>query len=138
MEQLKSELKGCLNKYRNLDDQLRELNKLVYDLREKRKMVEVQMGDILKVSELSQVGFLKLEDDNSSIKIQRPGTYSKPWSLSKRDLQNYLDHYFENARSNANPKDCFDYIVERQKEQSVEETDFKFIRNVVSENIDNQ
>lgn len=137
MEQLKAELKGCLNKYRNLDNQLRELNKHVYDMREKKKIVEIEMGDILKTPHMSQVGVLKLEDDNSSIKIQRPGTYSKAWSLSKRDLQNYIDHYFENAGASANREDCFNFIVEQQKENSME-TDFKFVRTIPSENIDNQ
>ena len=137
MEQLKIELKGCLNKYRNLDNQLRELNKLTYDMREKRKIVEIEMGDILKTPHMSQVGVLKLEDDNSSIKIQRPGSYCKPWSLSKKDLQNYIDHYFENAGTRANRTDCFSCIVEQQKENSVE-TDFKFVRNIPTENIGNE
>ena len=46
MEDLKNELKKCLNNYRNVDDQLRQLNKLVYDLREKRKMVEIEIPQI--------------------------------------------------------------------------------------------
>lgn len=137
MEQLKNELKNCLNQYRNLDDQLRQLNKLTYDLREKRKIVEIEMADILKAPQMSQVGVLKLENDNSSIKIQRPGTYYKPWSLSKKDLQNYLDHYFENAGQNPNRKDCFDFIVQQQRENAVE-SDFKFTRNIPNENIDSE
>ncbi len=137
MEQLKNELKSCLNQYRSLDDQLRQLNKLTHDLREKRKIVELEMSDILKTPEMSQVGVLKLENDNSSIKIQRPGTYYKPWSLSKKDLQNYIDHYFENAGQRANRKDCFDFIVQQQKQNSVE-SDFKFTRNVPNENIDSE
>jgi len=137
MEQLKNELKSCLNQYRSLDDQLRQLNKLTHDLREKRKIVELEMSDILKTPEMSQVGVLKLENDNSSIKIQRPGTYYKSWSLSKKDLQNYLDHYFENAGQRANRKDCFDFIVQQQKQNSVE-SDFKFTRNVPNENIDSE
>ncbi len=137
MEQLKNELKNCLNQYRNLDDQLRQLNKLTYDLREKRKIVELEMSDILKAPQMSQVGVLKLENDNSSIKIQRPGTYYKPWSLSKKDLQNYIDHYFENAGQYANRKDCFDFIVQQQKQNSVE-SDFKFTRNIQNENMDSE
>jgi hypothetical protein len=135
MEDLKIDLKKCLNNYRNLDDQLRQLNKLVYDLREKRKIVELEMGDILKNQHLAQVGLLKLENDNSVIKIQRPGTYAKPWSLSKRDLENYIDHYFENAGPNPNREECFNFIVEQQKLNSVE-SDFKFTRTIPNENID--
>ncbi len=137
MEELKSELKSCLKQYRDLDDQVRQVNKLVYDLREKRKIVELQMTDILKTPEMSQVGVLKLENDNSVIKIQRPGTYYRPWSLSKKDLQNYIDHYFENAGQYPNRKDCFEFILQQQKANSVD-TDFKFTRNIPSENLDSE
>jgi hypothetical protein len=129
MEELKNELKNCLKKYRDADDQLRQVNKLASELRERRKIVEFEMADILRQPQMSQVGVLKLENDNSMIKIQRPGTYNKPWSLSKRDLQNYLDHYFENAGQSANPRACFDFILQQQKNDSIE-TDFKFTRNI--------
>lgn len=137
MEALKEELKNCLKQYREIDDQVRQINKLVYDLREKRKIVELEMGDILKNPNLAQVSVLKLENDGSSVKIQRPGTYCKPWSISKKELQNYIDHYFENARENVNRKDCYDFIVQQQKLNAVE-TDFKFIRNIPNENIENE
>lgn len=134
MEELKNELKNCLKKYRDADDQLRQVNKLASELRERRKIVEFEMADILRQPQMAQVGVLKLENDNSMIKIQRPGTYNKPWSLSKRDLQNYLDHYFENTGQSANPRGCFDFILQQQKNDSIE-TDFKFTRNI-PENIE--
>lgn len=136
MEDPKLQLKNCLQKYRDLDDKVREVNKVVHTLREQRKIVEFEMSDLLKVPQFSNVGVLRLENDNSVIKIQRPGTYLKPWSLSKRDLQNYIDHYFETAGHHANRKDCFDFIVQQQKENSVE-TDFKFTRNV-PENVESE
>lgn len=138
MEVAKAELKERLKVYRSLDDQLREVNKVVYDLREKRKMVEFEMADILKSPALAQVGELRLENDNSYVRVQRPGTYSKGWSLSKRDLQNYIDHYFENAGPTANRQDCFEFIVRQQKASSLETKDFKFTRNVPSENIESE
>jgi hypothetical protein len=138
MEAAKAELKERLKVYRNLDDQLREVNKVVYDLREKRKMVEFEMADILKSPALSQVGELRLENDNSYVRVQRPGTYSKGWSVSKRDLQNYIDHYFENAGPTANRQDCFAFIVRQQKAASLDTTDFKFTRNIPSENVESE
>jgi hypothetical protein len=137
MDSLKNELKECLKRYRDLDDQVRGVNKVVYDLREKRKTVEFEMADILKNPAMTQVGVLRLENDNSYIRVQRPGSYAKSWSLSKRDLQNYLDHYFENARQAANSKDCFDFIVQQQKANAVE-TDFKFTRTLPNENLENE
>lgn len=137
MEELKNELKSCLKKYRDADDQLRQVNKLASELRERRKIVEFEMADILKQPQMAQVGVLKLENDNSMIKIQRPGTYNKSWSLSKRDLQNYLDHYFENAGQSPASRSCFDFILQQQKNDSIE-TDFKFTRNIPSENVENE
>lgn len=137
MSNIQEELKNCIRRYRNYDDQIRVINKTVNSLRESRKLVELEIGDIIKTPQLSHVNVLKIEDDNSTIKIQRPGSYLKPWSLSKRDLQNYLDHYFQNAGNNANPKDCFKFIVDQQKEDAVSD-EFKLIRLVPNENIDNE
>lgn len=137
MEELKTGLKNCLMQYRDLDDQVRQVNKVVYDLREKRKIVEMEMTDILKQPQMAQVGVLKLENDNSVIKIQRPGTYSKAWSLSKRDLHTYMEYYFKQAGNRATFEDCFKFIIDQQRENAVE-TDFKFTRNVPTENVENE
>ena len=137
MEDLKTELKSRLKQYRDLDDQVRQVNKVATDLREKRKTVEFEMADILKQPQMAQIGVLRLENDNSVIKIQRPGTYTKAWSMSKRDLQNYIDHYFENSGQFANPKDCFEFIIQQQKRDAVE-TDFKFTRNIPTENVESE
>lgn len=137
MDTAKAELKERLRVYRELDDQIREINKTVNGLREQRKSVEFEMADLLKSPALLNVGVLKLENDNSTIRIQRPGTYVKPWSLSKRDLQNYIDHYFENAGQRANREDCFAFIVQQQKMNSVE-TDFKFVRTIPTENVESE
>lgn len=137
MDTSKIELKERLKVYRDLDNQIREVNKVVYDLREKRKIVEYEMVDILKDPQFSGIGMLRLENDNSTIKIQRPGTYSKPWSMSKRDLQNYIDHYFETAGPAANRRDCFEFIVQQQKLNAVE-TDYKITRIIPNENLENE
>jgi len=125
------DLRRSMRNYRQLDDSLRELNKQVTTLREQRKIVELELGDILKNPQFQAYNMLKVEDDGSTIKVQRPNTWYKPWSLSKRDLQNYIDHYFENAGPTANREDCFRFIVDQQKRDSVA-TDFKLTRSVVN------
>ena len=122
-------LRTTMRSYRQLDDQIRELNKQVGPLREQRKIEELHLSDILKNPEFQAFNVLKVEDDGSTIKVQRPNTWYKGWSLSKRDLQNYIDHYFENAGSRANREDCFTFIVEQQKRSSLAE-DFKITRFV--------
>jgi hypothetical protein len=69
METVKAELKERLSVYRTLDDQLRDVNKVAHDLRQKRKIVEFEMADILKSPILSQVGDLE--------HIQRDGLFRR-------------------------------------------------------------
>lgn len=123
------ELRRTMRAYRQLDDAIRELNKQVGTLREERKVKELELGDILKDPQFQAFNVLKVEDDGSTIKVQRPNTWYKGWSLSKRDLQNYIDHYFENAGPNANRIDCFAFIVEHQKRDSLAD-EFKLTRSV--------
>lgn len=129
------DLRRSMRNYRQLDDAIRELNKQSNTLREQRKIVELELGDILKSPQFQAYNVLKVEDDGSTIKVQRPNTWHKPWSLSKRDLQNYIDHYFENAGATANREDCFRFIVEQQKRDSVA-NEFKLTRMVLNEPTD--
>lgn len=121
------ELRRTMRAYRQLDDAIRELNKQANTLREQRKIRELELGDILKDPQFQAFNVLKVEDDGSMIRVQRPNTWHKSWSLSKRDLQNYIDHYFENAGPRANRADCFAFILEQQKQASLAD-EFKLTR----------
>ena len=74
---------------------------------------------------------LKIEDDGSTIKIQKPETYSKPWNLSKKDLQSILGSYFAST-SMPNAQSCYDYICNDRKAKLVA-TEFAFTRIVAEE-----
>jgi len=130
------DLKGCIKKYKNVDDQLRTLNKEVYDLREKRKMLELEIGDIMRDSAFDAYQKLKIEEDGSTIKIQRAGTWSKPWSLSKKDLAEHL-HTFFAAPGPKHAESCYDFILEAQKEKLVSQ-EFSLTRIVASENLEQE
>ena len=80
------ELKKRIKEYRELDDELRQLNKVVYDKRDARKAVEMEITEIIKSPSFDSFRKMKLEEDGSTIQIQRPGEYSKPWSLSQKEL----------------------------------------------------
>lgn len=126
------ELKACVRRYRDIDNQIREINKNVNILRERRKITELEIADYLKIAKFSQHNILALED-GSRIKVQRPSQWSKPWSLSKKDLFEYLQEYFHSE----NKGDCFEFIVKRQKENSVS-NEFKLTRIIEDENVDNE
>jgi phage pi2 protein 07 len=126
------DLRRVMRNYRQLDDAIRELNNQVTPLRRERKIVEIELGDILRTPQFQAYNVLKVEDDGSTIKVYRPNTWWKPWSLSKRELETYLRDYFEKAGSNANREDCFNFIVDQQKHASVAD-DFKMTRRVPNE-----
>ena len=135
MEKLVEELKTSVRRYRDLDNQIREINKNVFNLREKRKIAEMEISDYLKCPEFQQHNVLALED-GSKINIQRPTQWSKPWTMSKKSLNEHLKNYFAVAK-NPTADDCFAYILSKEKEQLVS-TEFKLTRVVSDENLDNE
>ena len=118
------DLKRCVKNYRDLDDEIRELNKQVYSKREDRKIVELEMSTLITLPQFEGIDKLKIDDDGSTIKIGRPGTYNKPWSLSKNELELLLVAYFQ---STGNPRadECIQYIVEQRRRSLIgKEVDF--------------
>ena len=94
MSEAQRELVKCIRKYRDLDDGLKKINSAANDIREKKKIVELEMTDILKRGEYSHVHKLDIQDDRSTIKIQRPSQWSKSWSLSLKELTTLVKEYF--------------------------------------------
>lgn len=112
------DLVKAIRNYRSLDDKLKELNKEVYKLREDKKFIEAEMSDILRRSAFATLSKLEIQDDGSYIKIQRPDTWNKPWSLSARDLSAILNEYFSTSTAPTAEK-CFEYIVQKKKKDLV-------------------
>lgn len=125
MSSIIDNLKSHLRSYSKLDDEIQVLNKQVYDLRNERKEIETHIATILTNPELSQIEKIQLSEDNSVLKIQRPG-WTKPWSLSKKELKSCIDSYFQSGKP-MNPDDLYSYIVESQKDK-LSSNDFSFTR----------
>ena len=124
------ELKNCIRKYQRIDNELHELNKTVYSLREDRKIVELEMVDVVKQTQFETINTFKLED-GSTIRIQRPQKWSKPWSMSRRDLSQYVEEYF-NSTEEPSAKQCI-WFITQMKERTLVSTDFSFTRNLSKE-----
>jgi hypothetical protein len=82
------------------------------------------MASLLQNPEFESVNTLQLKEDGSKIEIQRPNTWSKPWNLSKKDLNTYLHEYFEKS-ARPNPTECFEYIA-TEKSKNLVSKDFSF------------
>jgi len=129
MEEAIKDLKRCVKQYREVDDKLRALNREVFDKREARKIVEMELADLMKVEAFQNFKKLKIEEDGSTITIQRPQEWSKPWSLSKKDLKDSLEKFFSASIPPQSADRCFEFIVEAQKTK-LTSTDFNFSRVV--------
>jgi len=127
-----NDLKRCVKQYRDVDNELRVLNKQVYTKREQRKIVEMEMSDLVKLPQFSVVDKLKIDDDGSYIRIQKPETYSKAWSLSKKDLEQLTKEYFASTTS-PTAQECAAYIVQNRK-RSLVGKDYEFERVVAEDN----
>jgi hypothetical protein len=120
------DLVKCVRNFRSIDDKLKDLNKQVYKLREDRKFIENEMSDILKRTNFQGISKLEIQDDGSFIKIQRPESWNKPWSMSTKDLQNKIQDYFKQT-TRPTAEECFKFIVETKKKELVAK-DFAFTR----------
>ena len=126
-----NDLRRCVKQYRAVDDEIRELNKTVYSKREDRKVIEMEMTDLMKLPQFGDIDKLKIDDDGSTIKIGRPGGYSKPWSLSKKELKTLLESYFVPGHR-MDAESCFNFILE-ERQRALVAKDFDFSRVIPEE-----
>jgi hypothetical protein len=127
-------LKSCIKQYRVIDDEIRDLNKQVYEKRDARKIVEMEIADIIKDPKFSSIKKIKLEEDGSTISFKRPNEWTKPWSLSQKDLKELTTQYFA-ASGNISADGLVKYIVETKK-QTLVANEFSFTRTVPGEHED--
>jgi hypothetical protein len=125
------DLVKCVRKFRTLDDELKVANTRIHKLREDKKFVESEMSDILKRTAFQGINKLEIQDDGSFIKVQRPETWNKPWSLSQKELKDLIAGY-------SGPLDgLFKWIVDRKKTDMVaKEFAFRRIVNMDDNNDD--
>jgi len=119
-------LKTYLRDYRVIDNEIRALNKDLYDKRELRKRVETDITQILSQPQFTEFNKLKLEDDGSLFRIQRPNTYQKSWTLSQKELKTLLTEYFASTKT-PTAEDCHKYICDKRKNDLVA-TEFSLTR----------
>jgi hypothetical protein len=126
-----NDLKSCIKQYRQIDDEIRELNKQVYEKRDARKTVEQEIAEIIRDPQFNAIKKIKLEEDGSTISFKRPNEWVKPWSLSQKELKELATQYFT-VSSSFNAESLVKFIVDTRK-QSLVATDFSFTRTVPGE-----
>ena len=112
-----TELTNVIRKYRELDSAIKKANKNLTDMRDARGEVERELEAIFQTPKFA--GFHKLDLSDSYIRIQRPGDWKKPWSLSKEKLQAMLAEFTTTGRPLS---ECYSYIVETREKALVADT----------------
>jgi hypothetical protein len=102
-------LRECVREYTEVDNQLRELNTQVYAARDTRSAAEDRIIELMKLPQFASINQLAVSTDGSTIKIERPGTRSVPWSLSQAKLLQLLKTFFANDNTAAA---CFRHICD--------------------------
>jgi len=128
MEDHINTLRQLTRNYAAYDNELRGLNNRVYELRDARKGIEQKMIEILKQDDFKNFDKLKNQEDGSVIRIQRPQTWNKPWSISQKELKTMLEGYFDSTK-NSNSADCFSYIMTNKKANLVSD-EFAITRTI--------
>jgi hypothetical protein len=122
MSEALRQLKACIRRYQATDNELKHLNKTVYDKRDERQLIESEMCEIIKLPEFVGVEKLKIDEDGSIIQIIKPGAL-KPWSLSKKDLREHLQNCLESEQVDK----VYQFIIKEQTKKLVSQ-DYNFNR----------
>lgn len=120
------DLVKAVRNYRAIDDKLKEVNTKTQKLREEKKTIESEMSDILRRANFQTINKLEIQDDGSYIKIQRPDTWNKPWSLSQKELKELIASY-PRKQAIGEEDGLFRWIVEQKKTTMVAH-EFSFTR----------
>jgi hypothetical protein len=114
-------LRAAVNRYRTVDDRIRDLNRQVYPLREQRKITELEIVDILRQPQFATVTKLDIREDGSSIKIKKPQMWKTAWSLSKGEMRTLITQYFVSTNA-PTAEECYRFITETHDRTLVRDT----------------
>jgi hypothetical protein len=104
------EFRTTVARYTELDNRIRQLNKEVLPLREQRKIVELELVDILKTPAFAQTKNFQFQ--GSTFTAKEPGTWRGTWYLNQSDLRNDLVTFWTSGKPMSS-ESCFDHIVEK-------------------------
>ena len=82
-------LKPILSRYLDVNKQLADINTRAKDLREHRQTLELDLAAAYNET-TSLPAKIELNASKMVFQVKKPGEWKKGWSLSKKQLQNYL------------------------------------------------
>ena len=113
-----------LTKYVELNKQIGALNAQVRDLRDKRSNVELNMAAVYNEPRKDNEEIpakIELAKSKMVFQVKRPGEWKKGWTLSKKQLEQYLAEILPE-----HGEDVFREIVIRHERTLTATTDYSF------------
>ena len=111
-----------LTKYVELNKQIGTLNAQVRDLRDKRATVELNMAAVYNEPHKEDLPpKIELAKSKMVFQVKRPGEWKKGWTLSKKQLEQYLAEILPE-----HGEDVFREIVIRHERTLTATTDYSF------------
>jgi hypothetical protein len=111
-------IKPTMSKYVVINKKLADLNKQIADLREERRTVENELTTIYAKNEMPVK--IELKESHMMFSVKKPGEWKKGWTMSKKDLETYLDEIL--------PEHGQDVMIEilRKHEPKLVSTEYSF------------
>jgi hypothetical protein len=81
-------LTRVLSKYVRVTKNLNELNAQASELRDNRRTIELDLAALYAHTELPNS--IQLKESEMMFSVKRPNQWKKGWTLSKKDLEQYL------------------------------------------------
>jgi len=116
-----NELRNYIARYRDIDERIRALNREVQPLREQRSVIALDIAEFMRQPDFVTIDKIDITQDGSSIKIKRPGTWYKPWTLSRNTLKDYLYRYFA-SRTTYDSRSCIEFITNLHDTKQLQNT----------------
>jgi len=82
-------LKPTLTRYLDVNKKLEEVNRNAKDLREQRQSIELDLAAAYNETR-SLPDKIELRQSEMVFSVKKPGEWKKGWTLSKKQLQEYL------------------------------------------------
>jgi hypothetical protein len=85
------QLKPVLTRYVELTKKLNELNQKASELRDQKRTLELDLAAVYGTTQAELPEKIDLTQSNMTFVVKKPNQWKKGWTLSKKDLEAYLD-----------------------------------------------
>ncbi len=114
------QLKPIVSRYLEVTKKLNEVNSAASDLRDERRSVELDLAAVYAETGDALPEKIDLKNSQMMFYVKKPGQWKKGWTLSKKQLEEYLHEILPEHGENVMQE------IIRRHEPKLTATDFAF------------